>query len=236
MNFTLGYVMIYVFGIKYDSIPFNNIFFIYLLSLPISYNNAIFIQIMNAFSRFRSIIHLTQICKIHPLNDYNIKQHIKFTMKLFDKMNDIVLSLNKIYTVNIIISLFNITVVVIFNIFLMHNVFSKNLEFNDFAIALGGFSYAAGVSIGCIAIIYFSSSIKRNYDLVLNNLTRVHLILRSRKIHQQIHTAILQITHFRKNICCGLFELNWQLVFAIFVSILNYVIVMIQFEKMLYKA
>ena len=156
-------------------------------------------------------------------------------MKIFDKINDTVLSINRCYMINILISFFNLTLVLIFIIFLIYDVLVHQLKIDDAILIVGGSSYAICISIGCLIIISYSSTIEKLHYLVMKNYVELYLGTKDKKIHRLVHLAMIQLTHFRKDISCGLYDFNWNCIFLILTSVFNYVIVMIQFDVMISK-
>lgn len=235
VDMVFGNFMITLFGVNFDSVPLDDKFLLITIAVPISYNTLIIILLMNVFCRMCSITNLVEIHKVCGLNDYNLKKRIKLTMKLLDKMNDTIFSINTSYIINIILSILNVTMTMIFMTFLGFDFITNDLDISNGILVAGGYSYSLLVGFGCVVIIYYSSSIKITHYTVLNNLTEIHLRFNDRKVHRQIHLAALQITHFCKKISCGLFELDWKCILVIIASVFNYIIVMIQFDIMISK-
>lgn len=226
-----SFIMTRNFDIRFNSMPINNTFFMISLGIPLSYNILIIILLINLFDRFYSIINLTKL----PLNLQIISYRLNLSMEMLDKVNDTILSINKCYMMNILISFFNLTLVLIFTIFFMYDIFVHQLKIDDAIILAGGSSYALCISIGCLIIISYSSTIEKLHYLVMKNYVKLHLSSRDGKIYRQVYLAMLQLTHFRKEISGGLYDFNWKCIFLILTSVFNYVIVMIQFDVIISK-
>ena len=154
-------------------------------------------------------------------------------MKLIDKINDCVLSVNKCYVLNTMFSSFNVTVTMILMTFLSMDIILHELEIQDVILALGGLSYCGCLGGSCIAVVYFSSAIKKGHEQFNQNLINLHIYLVNRNISRPVHLGLLQMSHTQKELTCGLFKFNWKFVFILFGSIFNYVIVMYQFDSMI---
>jgi len=223
------------FDIRFNSMPLDRLSFLFTVIIPLSFNYLIIILLINLFNRFYSIINLTKFSTSKQFDEQKLIHRISLMMKMLDKINDTVLSINRSYMMNILISFFNLTLVLIFAIFLMYDIFVHQLKIDDAIIAVGGCSYALCISIGCFIIISYSSTIEKLHFLIMNNFVDLHLRLWDSKIHRQVHLAMLQLTHFRKELSGGLYNFNWKCIFLILTSVFNYVIVMIQFDVMISK-
>lgn len=232
----LGYLMVTYFGVKYDAIPLNDPIFLTILSIPMSFNILIIILLYTIFTRISTIIKLTDIQNFCSLSTFNIKRRINLVMLLNDKINDSILSVNNCYIINVLVAFLNITALYIFMTFLLYDTVVHELTTPNFILFMGGYSYCCCFGASCIAIIYFSTSIRKSHDCTIINFFRMHFYLRNIKICTKVHLATLQLYHFQKEISCGLFGFNWKLLMVAIASVFNYVIVMIQFEKVISKS
>jgi len=228
-----GYLMVTHFGVKYDAIPLNDPIFLTILSIPISFNILIIILLYNIFTRTSTIIKLIDIQNVCSFSTFNLKKRINLVMLLFDKINDSILSVNNCYIINVLVTFLNITACFIFMTFLLYDTVVHELEPQNFILVMGGYSYCCCFGASCIAIIYFSTSIRKSHNCTIINFFRMHFFLRNKKISTKVHLATLQLYHFQKEISCGLFGFNWKLLMVAIASVFNYVIVMIQFESVI---
>ena len=230
---TIGYSIVTYFGVSYDSIPMRNKTFLIAVSIPVLFNILLNLLLYIIHQRLATIIIMTDFSKISAYNEHEQKKLIRTLMKLVDKINDCVLSVNKCFILNTMFSLFNVTVTMILMTFLSMDIVLHELEIEDVILALGGFSYCGCLGGSCITVVYFSSTIRNCYDHLKQKLINLHVCLFSRKIHRQIHLGLMQLLHSQKEVTCGLFRFNWKLVFIMIASVFNYVIVMYQFDSMI---
>lgn len=232
----IGYSIVTYFGVKFDSIPLDDPVFLTIISIPMSFNILIIILLYTIFTRISAIIKLTDIRNVCSFSTFNLKRRINLVMLLHDKINDSILSVNNCYIINILIAFLNITATYIFMTFLLYDTIIHKLKATNFILVMGGYSYCFCFATSCLSIIYFSTSIRKSHDNTMNNFFKMHILLKKRRICNKVHLASLQLYHFRKEISCGLFDFNWKYLMTVIACILNYVIVMIQFEGMISKA
>lgn len=233
MQMVLGYLMVTWFDVMFDPIPLDNPIFLFTVAIPISYNGLIVILLCVIFSRVSTIVDLIDIKSLCALNPYNLTKRIKLVMILNDKINDCIMCVNRTYVFNIMIALLDVKAVLIFTTFLSYKMILNEYSTADLVLIIGSYSYAICIGIGCFVIIFYSASIKKAHAAILNSLIKIHMLLWNRRNCKMMPLAILQLSHFRKEISAGLFELNWKYGLTVLSSIFNYVIVMIQFDAML---
>lgn len=230
---TLGYSIVTYFGVSYDSIPMRNKLFLFAVSVPVLFNILLNLLLYLIHQRLKLMIVMTDVSKISACNEHDLKKRIHTLMKLIDKINDCVLSVNKCFVLNTMFSSFNVTVTMILMTFLSMDIILNELEIEDVILALGGFSYCGCLGGSCLAVIYFSSIIRKRHENLNQKFINLHICLHNRKIHKHIHLGLLQISHSQKELTCGLFRFNWKYVFIMVASVFNYVIVMYQFDSMI---
>lgn len=229
-DMTIGYSIVTYFGVSYDSIPMRKKTFLLAVSIPVLFNILLNLLLYIFHQRLITIIIMADVSKISVCNEH---EYLRTLMKLIDKINDCVLSVNKCFILNTMFSSFNVTVTMILMTFLSMDIVLHELEIEDVILALGGFSYCGCLGGSCIAVVYFSSTIRKCHEHLKQKLINLHVCLVSPKIHRQIHLGLLQLLHSQKAVTCGLFRFNWKYVFSMITSVFNYVIVMYQFDSMI---
>lgn len=222
MDLGFGYYIVTFFNINFDSIPLNNVYFLVIMSLPMTWNVIFFIVILNIYWRYQSILE--------ALRGENSTSRLIFLIKIHDKLNAIIPALNRYFVLNVAFSLFNVLVISITNIFLIYDIITHSLEMNNFLIIVGGSSYILTSGLVIILIITYSSFINNTNDGIIATVTNTAMRFNEKKLLKISHLVILQVESTRRKISSGLFEIDWKLMLTSVSSVVAYVIVMLQFD------
>lgn len=229
----IGYFLVRILKIKFDSMPLDNGFYLFTIGIPLSYSTLFVITLHSVDSRMQSVIKCLDISNMTALNNYWLKKRIKLLMIICDKLNDTIMSINRYYVFSAMISLFNLAVVNIMTTFLNYDVIAHELLLEDFILTLGGYSYSLCTGIGLVVIIFYSENIKRAFDKITVKVLDISMYLNESGVCGITHVAYLQLYSLKKEIAGGLFAFRWSICFSVLATIFDYLIIMIQFDNSL---
>lgn len=231
-NMILGYVMVKFLGVKIDSVPIEQGFF--LIGLTIAINYILQIMIIFLAMKWRFKLALEVLMELQEFKDKNVMlKRLKTVIKIWSKLGDLVAATSKyflmcnIFLFLIIFMMYLITLFLAYDI-LMHELGSDNLIlFYSFIVFTCSYTHY-GVVI-TISSVYFSNC----FSSAINNLNLIALKIKEKKIQKFCSLAVLQLTAIQKEISCGLFEFNWKFIFLLISSVFSYLVTMMQFDYML---
>ncbi|KAG5685017.1 hypothetical protein PVAND_014220 [Polypedilum vanderplanki] len=233
IDMTFGYIIVRILNVRYNTMPLDDPFFLITMGIPMSYNVLFLIIVYNLHDRLKLIAENFEISKFKNLHKCFIRNKIELTMIMLDKISDTIMSINKFYTFNTMIILLKFTIINTMSTFLAYDVFVHNLGLDDIILAIGGYSYSLILGISCILIFFYTCFISKLFDKSFIQILDLKMKIRDEKICKQTFLALLQAQNYQKEISCGLFVLCWPQLFAMIVTIFNYIVVMVQFDKMI---
>lgn len=231
-NFSFAYVSFTYFNIKIKTIPIDNplyyvsfgIIFIYLL---------LTVQLCYIISTRRKSIDKA-LGLISNTNEKKVlKRRLKVIFKIFCKLDDLIDSVNKFLSFNIIFLYLSIFIFFISVPFLGYDILVHNLGIDDITFFFIGVVYLSINIIPCLIIINYSN----RFDTTSVNFTKILINIQMRDFDKKIKRICfignLQMSFLRKNFSCGVIDINWKLAFSLIASIFSYLVTMIQFDYML---
>jgi hypothetical protein len=231
-NIIVGYFVVKYLNLRFESLPMSDELFLVMLFLAVSYNFLTFLILHDLVVRTDSMLELMHVKNVNKLKFKDLKRRIKLIMKLWNKVNDAVMSFNKIYSFNLMLSLTNFSFLFLIINFYLYDFIVRQLAINEIFLVLGGYSYSLLTGSCFFAIIKYSSHIKKLHENAGRALCDIGALFKNRKVFKLVHLSHLQLDNAQKEISCGIYAIKWNFIFIFITSFFDYTLVMIQFDNM----
>lgn len=232
MNFLdkfLAHTVVTTFGVKFDSLPLTSIPFLISYSIPISCNIIFFIVLLNLYWRLESVQKLYKDSRIKS------RKHLKMATNIFDKITETISFVNRYYVAGTVASFLDLLVLAITLTYLIYDVIVHSRNLSNFLIIAGGFSYMVVSGTICILVIACSSFIRNIQDKIIASTNELAVKHFDRKIKNFCIISTLFLENSRTEISSELFDFNWKYILVLISSFFSFLIVMIQFDFMVYS-
>lgn len=219
---TFNYIVVTVFNIRFDSVPINNIFFLFGTGVPICFNLIFCHTLLNIYWRLQSMRDCLKIVGM------NFKEILKSQSKIYDSISLI----NRLHTPNLVFTLLDMLIVSISSAFMIYDVLTHSLTFDNFVVMTVGFAHFTLSALVCLAIIFYSCKIEKIQNEIIFTLAELQM-KSSVKYWKRHQVAICQFDTSKNEVSCGLFTLDFKQIFVMLSSFSSFLIVMIQFDLMI---
>lgn len=224
-----NYMIVKILNIKFDSLPVDNIYFLFASGLPICFNLIFLHTVLTVYWRLQSMVEYVKITLDTSLN---LREILKSQGKIFDTIS----LLNRYHTPNYVFTMLDMLMVAITASFLIYDILIHSLTFDNFFLMSAGFTHFALSALLCLVIIFYGSKIKELQKEIIVTIAKSQIkqIQKSDfKPWKKCQLAICQLEISKNEFSCGLFELNCKQIFVMMSSFFSFLIVMIQFDLMI---
>jgi hypothetical protein len=235
VNMSTGLVIVRVLDVHLKTMPLENPFFLAVMGVSMSYHVIFFIILHSFYGRLKAVAESFTVDNLKDFHTCFIRNRIRLTMIVLDRMNETIFSINKYFMCNTMIILLKIIIITIMSSFLAFDVLVHGLGIDEIILVFGGWSYGLTLGLGCMLIFTYGYRIGQAFEKIFIQTLSIKIFIRNKKICHQTTLALLQMTNFKKELSCGLFSLHWPHLFVIIVASFNYLVVMVQFDSMISK-
>lgn len=223
-NITFGYYMVTTLGIKIKSVDLKTGYPLINMGIAVTFALFSILLLLTISWRLRSIT--TALKKSEDENS------IKIIVKILSKIEDLIYSINSYLSLNYITSFSSTFIYLLMFTFLGYDILVHNLSVDDVIFFCAGASFTCFNSLMCSLVIFFSMRFDKTTKNLFKFFNQIQMKNSDQKIRKICFLANLQLGHSKKNLSCGLFDLNWHLIFTLMASFFSYLITMIQFDYM----
>jgi 7tm Chemosensory receptor len=208
-----------------DSYPLSFLLFYYLLQNFDSFTVWILLVACKRMSAIEKCFKLiTQESEVSSVDS------LKQTLKVYNKYCTTIDLINKCFLIEFLFTLQTIIFHFIIQLYIFFGIFSNinNLKKIDLVICFTTLVYVLAEMI--VPFCFFVSSyfinkkVKNSLKLILNMRTSDLKLSKSKQL------AALCLKHQKPEISCGIFEIDWKLLFAMITCVFYYLIILVQFE------
>lgn len=230
-NIMLGFSMVKFFNVKVDSIPIERGFFLTGIAWLINYVLLMVLLLLLIAWRFSSIFNALQ--QVQELEKKKIPRRMKLILKLSNKMGEILESFIKYCLTNYALLYSHCLIITLMITFLGYDILVHDLGASDKIFFGAGIVFVVSTAFSYLLVICFSNYFSNSFNKIYEKINFIRLENDERKIRKICELGILQLECTRKEITCGLFDLNWKHLFLLMSSFFSYLVMMIQFDYML---
>lgn len=237
LSVTFGYFSSLLFTLILDDVLFTSylpevkmeklqgLFAVFNLASYLSYNISQMLIILTVQVR---VTYLKKLLKLKNLSVTSLKGIRKVHLTLFDTMN----SINFCYSLNLISFFFQFTFFVIFFLFdVFYSALTiKSSTLNDLIFAIIQLGYLQFFFWFCAWMIVHSSLLVAEVEEMEDVVQCRSSNLDNPELARNFMFLNLQLQHSKLHVSCGLFEINWKLLFAIIGTVFSYITILFQFE------
>lgn len=226
---TVVTVFIMKTDVRYDAIPVENPLYDTLVTLPESFNVMFLLALYAVNSRMKSIKKL--ICG-KCSDSRKMCDKIILTMKLHDKIYRVVESFNRFFSVNCMSLFLQIEIFFILIGFSLYDVYGNDRSMDNILLFIIGVSNYS-IMTGCFLIVTlnFIKIIRKLENEILKKLIEIESSFDSIKVHRYARLAMLQMKSSPLIFSCGLIAIDRHIWIIIAGSIVNYLLITIQFDS-----
>lgn len=224
----IGYSVVKFLNVKVGSLPIERGF--YLLGIALAIYYVLFMMLILTQIRWRLRSLGNALIMVEQMHGKMQMKRLKLFLKICSKVEDLLTSISKYFSCCNILCFANFFMIVFIFLFLGYDILAHELDSGDkiFFAAILIFSISNGAL--CFTIVIFSKDFLKFIKSNIQSFLKISLKRDQKKIRKICELGILQLGGSRKFISCGLFEINWKLIFLVFSSLFSHLITMIQFD------
>jgi 7tm Chemosensory receptor len=225
INFICGSIMLSETNTNGDSYPLSFLLFYYLLLNFDSFTIWILVVACKRMSAIEKSLK-----SVLNENEMSPNDSLKQTLLVYDKFCTTINLINRCFLVEFLFTLQTIIFHFIIQLYIFFSIFSNvnNLKKIDLIICFTTLVYVLVETV--LPFCFFISSCFINKK-VKNSLTAIlNMKTSDLKLSQSKEIAALCFEHQRPEISCGIFKIDWKLLFAMITCVFSYLIILVQFD------
>lgn len=216
------------FEVKFTSMPLHDFLFLTAYLRPVCGQISFLLMVLSFSWRIKSIE------KILIISELTSTQQLEIIGKIFGKCDKIIFSMNNLFAINFMTSLFDLLVMTLVTTFLAYDIIVHELTISDAILMLGGVSYINISGFICFTIIFILSGMDDKRKILMIKINNLKLN-QKKKVDKFFFLSINQLDFTQIKLSCGLFYFKKSQIFVMISSFFSYLVVMIQFDFVLAK-
>lgn len=206
------------------SIPVENVSFFVIMFCSKSYAVLCMSSLLAVNNRLRLIN------RVLTSESMNFVLDIKQFLTLHDKLCDTVTLINRCFSITFLLNISECVFHCIYLVFNLYTISAHESTVQEMIFLISGCIYVVPESVFVLFIIIFSSVLKTETNRTFLLLHDSRFSSSDADISKFHRIASLQLDHRKPFITCGLFVIDWVLLFAIVAAIFSFLVILIQFD------
>lgn len=209
-------------GAKHHAIPMNNLFFMLAIPFAATFELTYALILFGIAGRLADFHAALKRMKFLQIDD------IKLTMNVFERFYDIIFMMNDVFSLNSLIGLMELSIHTTLTAFSVYQMAFRSTTLENQLFCFIGIAYLATKGSIYVTLTVISTIVRRKGNDIWIEINR-----RVESVEKVIKFQEIAVSHMRCHELvprCGVYEIDWRIIFAILTATMSYLTILVQFD------